>query len=256
MDAKLPIWGTMRAVYRLIGRRYRDFLVMSWPVLLGVTLAAVASIAFFGHGWGAFLAGLCVLLGHAVFNAAWHRVVLLNEAPGRSLDKRSLRYLNATLLLLAIAVILAMTIGMGGITLFTLLGGEALGGDVLTGVVTGLLLIIILSLLARFSFILPEVAIDRGAQIFRAWEISRGNGFRLLVIGVLLNLPLIVLSLLLAEAARGLQGTPALLALAAIDVVLQFLMLALSATLLSLAYMRLIQARRPGSAEPEVSATR
>ncbi|KZD05864.1 hypothetical protein [Oceanibaculum pacificum] len=258
MTATLPIFETAIAAYKLIFRRSRRFLALSWLVLLFVAAASVSSLALFGPSWGSAMAGLSVLLAQAVFNVAWHRTVMLDEQPRSALglDRRSLLYMLATFLLVAITGIMGLTIGLGGVTLAGMVGGEALGGGPFIGIVAGLLLIVILSLIARFSLILPEIALDRGLKLFRSWEITRGNGWRLMVIGIIANLPLAVLSQGLADLVGGLAlAGPAALLLGAIDATLQFLMLAVSATVLSLAYMRLAPIRRPagGSAIPSTA---
>lgn len=130
---------------------------------------------------------------------AWHRYVLLDEAPGAALPvfhgDRVLAYFGNTLLvgLIAFAIALVTFLPLG-----LLMAGFARGGAVASyaALLVPLISIFVIAVfMYRFTLILPASAVGKPIKLSEAWAATRGANGAIFVIAFLSSLCVVVLSL-------------------------------------------------------------
>lgn len=249
---KLPAWRLARHAYldvianaQGLMRVGGPWLVLSWALLilghLGLPLAGAA-------------ADLTVAVGAAAIAVAWHRHILRNEpltARFAPVDARVARYLVLT-------VVLALAIGVVPLAALLLVGGVPDGEGGEGGVGVGILLVPVLMLaciyvVMRLQLMFPATAIgDRTITPRGSWDLTDGNGWRLVAGFILATLPVtaafLALALLLGHVAE-LTGSIVMAALADLAAVANaWLQAPLIASYLSFAYLFFLQQRQPGRA--------
>ncbi|MEZ5668068.1 MAG: hypothetical protein R3F55_11660 [Alphaproteobacteria bacterium] len=156
---------------------------------------------------------LALLIVPLPFKVAWLRYSLLGPQaepvrPGYRFGPRELRFLGYTLGVAALmAAILMLFAGIGGV-----IGGAAAALFLLGGI--GLALWIG----ARLYFVFPPTAMGLAGGLGRAWQESRGQAFKLLVLTLIVGLVFLVPTLLLGMvlASVPLVGTVLMLAVQAV----------------------------------------
>ena len=195
----------------------------------------------------------------AVILVAWHRVVLLGQAGrpngiGIHLGTRELRYLVAWL---SLSVLFLVVVGLATVVLTGLGMGVMLGTRtaLVTSGALGALPIgqseksqlmalfaasVILGMLfasyatTRLSLVLPAMATDRSRSLGIAWQISNGNGWRLVAASLLVMLPLQIGSAATARVASELTASAFYWPMALVSSGFTLLLILAAGTLLSL----------------------
>ena len=228
----IPVWATVVESYRFVASHPRDCLRVGWLPLV-ILFALNLLLDTYSAAPSVTKMAIYILvqtLIAAVILVAWHRVVLLGAGSRQpactvGLGRREFRYLVAWTLLsvlfvvfFAIAVALVMAAAfaaMLAVQAGLILAGEAsaldLGGTS-QFVVIGYLAILPAFLVAsyfttRLSLVLPAMATDRGRSLARAWSLSSGNGWRLVLAAVLVMLPAELLSVAISFASQAVLGT-------------------------------------------------
>lgn len=240
---QIPVLSLVARSYVFVLTGLRPLMAVAWP------WAGVVYVA----GWAADVSGRTTmegepshglwisLMANLVANSAvsvlCHRSIILGEQPAglRSLSfaRREVHYLLA-LLGLGLAIVLAFVLSAG---LMHIVG--------LDGESVGLVVIVVaaLALYARLCLILPDLAVAEGRLPWHVWRASRGQTARIIVGVALSGLPLTLVVLQLALAARvlhvkGLVGTALLVELLALAV--SFLIMMIGAAFLSFVYKILV----------------
>ena len=152
---------------------------------------------FQGLGW------LLGLLATGLINAAIFRAVLRPEDGGifglkLGMDEvwQALIELCINILLILIAIPFALVfVGVGVAVFFAM--GQGVGG-VMAGLLIGLIgVVLFLWIALRFSLAGPATFATRNFQLFESWTLTKGQGFQLLLLAILLGLTIFVLQLVL-----------------------------------------------------------
>ena len=274
---KIRVWEMAAESYRFVLSHPRDLVRVGW-------LPLIALFALNLHFDGIDPAALGPALGEAAINllilsliaaiilVAWHRVVLLDEGGRRhvavNLGPRELRYLLswlglsvAFLVLFMIAWALVIAAGFALLVvlkLVLLLAGA--GSSLALGNTDQFFALSYMAVLpaflpasyfaTRLSLVLPAMATDRRRSLGRAWSLSAGNGWRLVLAALLVMLPVELVSFAIGIATRAVLGTALYypLALAASCGVL--LLIIATGTVLSLFSVELDQPGRPATPLP------
>ncbi|MDA0218000.1 MAG: hypothetical protein O3B22_00195 [Proteobacteria bacterium] len=134
----------------------------------------------------------------------WQRMQLMPaaEPPRRwylRLGRRELLYMLVSFFLLGL-VFMGLATAPGAAQAFA--AGQAVGGIVLLiGPVVATIVV------ARSVMVLPAIALDRGADIARAWRAAEGNTLRIAIALVLVTLPILAGELLMLEVSAAVIGT-------------------------------------------------
>ncbi|MGF1462615.1 MAG: hypothetical protein ACFB2Z_05545 [Maricaulaceae bacterium] len=230
-NGKLPIIKAAEAGFQFFGAHWKNVLLAAWPLILTNAIASVIALQAFQSGGGGvpLLIGVTglILIGGLIVAAAFYRMALRQDYSGLlhiQFGGDEARYIgvNALLLLvllfIAIPSVLAVTFVIVGI--MTALGGDteaisaaasdpqALGrvlGEtlgpggflLLTALVIGFCLFIFY-FFTRLSLALPATIAERRIQIFRTLGWTRGQGWRMVAVFILL-----ILAFLLPDLVFG-----------------------------------------------------
>ena len=210
--AKIPVWSTLGGAVRFVARDFGNILGVFWLPML---LLMVPSIWL---QWQAVMQGvnspphrLTLLLQPVfIFLVAMQMLGIAQLALGLrtgpvwlyvSLGKPVWRLLGCWLLVAFFFLLAGLAAGFGGVLVTALLNrtlGMAAGA--LAGLaVLGLLVGGGIYCVVRLSFLLvPVIAMEEPKfALGRAWELGRGNFWRMFLISLIILLPLIVLELVL-----------------------------------------------------------
>lgn len=235
--AKIPIWGLTAESYRFVLAHPRDLARIAWAPLIVLLAANLLLGAFTPSGDLANMTGelsriaanfaIQTVVAAAVL-VGWHRFVLLGEPARpagagtlRAVGRRELRYLISWVLLSLVflallaacwALVLAvMFLAMSAFKLVLLLAGS---GNAVSLGASGQFFIVQIAaippamLLAsyvaiRLSLVLPAMAVDRDRAMGRAWSMSKGNGWRLVLASFLTLAPAEGFSIGVSLSARS-----------------------------------------------------
>lgn len=271
---KLPIFATVNAVYKLTWHHVAYAIRISWHWCLLIIVLSRFILPYMviedgdpklgGLEWGLLALWLAVYAaGWSSIAVLWHRRLLRDEAargaPVR-LDAFAWRYLLRF-------IFIVFSVGILTSLVETLSGDRFEIVNSLRGSVSELAelasrnpLLFLISLLIsaamiiislRLSVALPAAAVGdvtNGPAV--AWDATAGNGFRLLVIAMLVALPLLAVDSLVLQLEEPLTSSgelPGELLLLVISQVFSFLPLLLGVTLLSIIYATLIEKREISS---------
>ncbi len=216
---KLPVWGIMIDTYRFFWAERRQFWLLAVPAVVVVSmLSALAdwSLATAEAETAIdptrsqplpvsaiFLTVISALAGiwaYVSYSIAWHRSYLYpveNVTIGScySWGGRQWRFLG-TLIKIGILFAGASTLIVFGIFLFSGTGARSLSGIgfssfgpmVMLAMLFGLALIG--AVYVRLSVWLPAVALDQTLSLGEVWTLTRGNGWRLLAVIMLVSIPI------------------------------------------------------------------
>jgi hypothetical protein len=159
------------------------WLLLAWALLLlargGLPLAGVAG-------------DLVVTLGAAAMAVMWHRHILLGEPLAAWMAPVTTRVGRFFVLSVALALLPLVGVLLTGALAFGQPGGAGL-------LLAPVLLLGALYLALRLQLVLPGVAIDdRALTPARSWQLTRGNGWRLLLGFVAVTVPVAAVAVLLA----------------------------------------------------------
>jgi len=230
---KLSVRSLVLDAYRLLYNRFRTFIFIMWlPSLVSALstwrfMAQSAEAAVIDPAseelvaevmaaelsvWAqplTYVYEAMLLVTFAAASVAVQRLVLLNEEPPRpygiAMGKREVRYSGytfASYVLASFPLVLIVAVGAGLNNLF--------GEDSLPTVATlllftlgfgGLFFLVVAAL--RFGLAFPAVALDtsRGVmvQLLTAWEMAKGNTFKLFLAMLLAWLPFVVIDYLVGD---------------------------------------------------------
>jgi hypothetical protein len=264
---KLPVWATVRATYRSVKEHAGELALLSRGTGTAALAAVVLSYGavqlvltderrgaeFLALPAGERLAAytslpvLIVSIGVFIIIVRWHRMIVRDMTPGetrRWARRAALLYFARGLLLGALGAAIGIVCGLLPVTLSR---GVAIPDDVrwwmtvtsIAGAVLAALLVV-----GRLSLILPAGAVgDYHVTMRRAWQMSRGNTWRILAGSVLASGPVIIVDVLIngiLEALPSMSGSVAsLLAMLTLSLVLFVLTAIVQASFLSYAYRHL-----------------
>ncbi|MDP6787639.1 MAG: hypothetical protein QGI13_10975 [Rhodospirillales bacterium] len=254
MAGKLAILATASGAYAFVWRHRRRFSSLAFPaiVVLAILTAIVAwfwplaGVAGQDIGWGEIAVAVGGLVLWVMFAVAWHRRYLVpaeSTTVGNAFQwrRRQTRFLLVTIgISLLVALGVSLSVLLGAALDATLAGGA--------GVKTSLYLVfplVALYVYARLSLLFPAAAVDRRLGFAECFNLTRGNGWRLVAIWVLVVAPFwIALSIGLAATAilgtfGGLTGT---LIGALFHQGLNFAGIAVGVSAISIAYRELVPA--------------
>jgi hypothetical protein len=266
---KLPVWATVRATYGSVKEHAEAIALLSRGTAAAAIAATVLSYAavqliltderrgeeFLSLPAGERLAAytslpvLIVSIGVFIIVVRWHRMIVRGMTPGetrRWARRAALLYFARGLLLGAIGGAIGIVCGLLPIVLMR---GLPIPDDVgrwltvasIVGAVLAALLIV-----GRLSLILPAGAVgDYHVTMRRAWQMSRGNSWRILAGSALASGPVIIVDVLingLIEALPSMSGNIAsLLAMLTLSLLLFVLTAIVQASFLSYAYRYLAE---------------
>lgn len=199
--ARLPVVQTVADAYRFTLQRIGQVVIAAVvPFSLSMLIALINYNL--GEGPFTFVTILVDLFAYAIFAVAWHRALLVNEAPSLipRLGNRQLRFW-----LMGLLIALVMTgVAFVPTLLFGFLAAGAGQGAVALFVLPVLLLCAYL--LARFSFVFPAAAVDERFGLGASWRTTADNAWRLIGAYLLAILPMMVAVLGLMAVTSGLLG--------------------------------------------------
>jgi hypothetical protein len=176
--ADVAIFDTLVAAF---AATFRDPALLLRAALGGLLLLAAANILalFLPPGLFALLLSVAApLIAYTHFGVNWYRVILLGPGgvvkPTLSWDRRHWLFLGAGLALGGVELVLAAALSR------------------IAPLPLALVIIVLLYLGARFSFLFPAIAVAEPYSPGYAWRHTQGQGARLTVLQLLAGLPLIV----------------------------------------------------------------
>lgn len=185
---RLPIWPTAIAGWRLVATRWRELFAMGWaPATLIIALDVLSAREDLITAPGS----RGMLMYFAIWSAAsafllvpWHRFVLLGQmAAGGfgafSVRERHLRFIVRLVLIGLLWQVLSFAATAS-------IGPESLMPGLLFATAGS---VFVLYVTARLSLALPAAALGHDDSFGRAWRLSRYNGWRVLVAGILVLIP-------------------------------------------------------------------
>ena len=190
-----------------------------WPPVFAATPEEFEA-AMANRRGGAMLSGLLfAAISVAVFimfAVAWHRRYLVPDelTTVRAALRWGWRQTRFLLLTIAVGLIAALAYAVS-LTVVSLIGGLLLGdqGQTAIGGLAFAALVIAAGLLAlsiygRLSMWFPSTAVDHRMSLRACWAFSRGNGWRLALIIVLVTIPFLILLLVVyVPLAFAMLGT-------------------------------------------------
>lgn len=233
-SGKIRVWTMVADSYRFVLSHPRDLVRVGWLPLIALFALNLWFDGFEatpGLAVGKVAVNVLVLsLIAAIILVAWHRVVLLDGDDQRRaiavrLGRREVRYLMSWLALSAaflglFALSWGAVIALGFALLVVLKAALLLakaGGSLALGSTDQFFLLAYAALLpaflpasyfaTRLSLVLPALATDRQRSIGRAWSLSAGNGWRLVIAALFVMLPVELLSFAMGLATRQVLGT-------------------------------------------------
>ena len=217
--ARLPVVQTAVDAYRFTLQRIGQVVTAAVvPFSLSMLIALINYNL--GEGPFTFVTILVDLFAYAIFAVAWHRALLVNEAPSLipRLGNRQLRFwlmgLLIALVMTGVTFVLTLQFGLLAIVAGVAGAGAAGAGAADAGqwaVALFVLPVLLLCLLcaylfARFSFVFPAAAVDERFGLGASWRTTAGNAWRLIGAYLLAILPMMVAVLGLMAVTSGLLG--------------------------------------------------
>lgn len=206
----LPVWWS-------VGRAYGDLLRNPGPLARAMVLpmfgsfAIILSIQDFDPGAMPTLADLLAavfsLLPAAYFAVAWHRFLLLGgdlaqPAWAPAIRPWHWRFLIRAVVLCAIVLLVSLTVGSLAAAVLLQFGIDlTLGGQValVSSASVGAVVFLVAGwLIAQLGFVLPAAAVNLRYGFRESWRATRRIGWRLFAILVLVSLPILLASGLIA----------------------------------------------------------
>ncbi|MCP4330408.1 MAG: hypothetical protein GY791_18450 [Alphaproteobacteria bacterium] len=256
--------NTYGTCWRLIGKLPG---VAAWPFLIAIVAFAVPLVMLYSPA--AVSAStifeiahyLIMAMSYTLFAVAWHRLVLLASAAETSSPmawrRRHTVFFGYQILLYVVMVVLTLPVTVFMATLVEPSpGGEpGISPESMETVFT-ILPIMFVALLVfyyvffRLCFVFPACAVGERYGLADSWRHTRGNGWRLIIISILVNLAMVVVlvpvvsvlvALISVVAYSGAQGGDAAIIVSALVIggvytIAAFVALALNVTLISLSF--------------------
>ncbi|WP_085906534.1 hypothetical protein [Kiloniella majae] len=171
-----------------------------FPFLLSALITAL-SIPSLGNALSSWILSILAYIPHTLFTVAWHRRTLLNLQAPESTSITSWNRVHWQFLL-KIIILLAIFYGMSLIgTLPVLTIGAAI--PALVPFLFLGLIVVMLYVVARLSFILPATAVGEKYTLDTSWKHTDKQGWRIVAAFLMLTIPFGLLMLLIAMFAFG-----------------------------------------------------
>lgn len=239
--SKLPVWQTVGQSYAFTFRNLGLLIRVAW-----VWFAAFAATVWLldtlslGGALGAILSSLAFTLAACAVAVAWHRAVLIGARPATefsvSFGHREVAYFLITL---AITIVCYVGILAVAATVIQVFGPGLPALTALTAIVVVLLLAV-----SRVSLKISAVTVDDASMTFaRSWELTSGATWRLTVGFLVSAVPLSLLMLPVKVRGLAADADPTSdldIALGIASGALSFIAIAVGASFLSFAYLRLV----------------
>lgn len=240
---KLPVfrtaqkaWGSVFGNLGLMGRLYWPWMAIVTVTLLAWGAGIVVNSGFAepspvlvgGAGWVPLIALLIamVIAIPAIF-VGWHRGIQSGERPTQPIriDSAVWAYIGYSVLIgiaLVLTVVLFGTVATAVIGISTGLGDGPMSLERFAALAPFLPLAIVpyYLLLSRFSLVLPAVAVGQSMSLSDSFRMTRGNTWRLTFGAGLVYLPVVILSGLLEIVNVAFPGSPVIVGLVSILVLL------------------------------------
>ncbi len=285
----VPVFKTVLGAYAFVWQARKDFFSLAIPLVVAVAIVSVI------YGWlwppvvattpeeieaamanrrgGAMLVGLLFAAMYVavfiMFAVAWHRRYLLPDelTTVRAALRWGWRQTRFLLLTIAVGLIAALAYAVS-LTVVSLIGGlflrdqgqSAIGGLTFAALVIAAL-VMALSIYGRLSMWFPSTAVDHRMSLRACWAFSRGNGWRLALIIVLVTIPFLVLMLVIyvplafAMLGTGLFSSLTLQFLVGlVQLAISFFVTAAGVSALSIAYRELMAAGAGAAPPPAAGA--
>ena len=254
---KLPVLSTFSGAYGFVLSEIRTFLKLAVPaiIILAVFETILASMAVVdfagvpGAEEGSILTyseanlNIGVLAVTAVyilttlalwvtFCVAWHRHYLVPEEipTTRSVFRWTRRQTRFVLILCGISAIFLL------VSLVGLFGAFIINFFILAS----LLNICAAFVWARFALLLPATAVDRRMSFVECWDFTQGNGWRLVLLIFLTELPVGSLISVSGNLFGPVEMWPQILAVMFVNQILVFVAFAVGVSALSIAYRSIL----------------
>ncbi len=229
---KIPVGETIAHAYNFAFGHFLRLLGITWaPLLVSIAFGMMITPGYFGH-WAPLTdhdeimrqslrlvpLSLIVSLFIRAMIANGVTELALGQRPGAfvyfSVGPAVWRFIGAWLLLILVMIVLSLGLGIAlGITLA--IGGVALGamgqgggGGIAAGIAVFLLVLgffcAIIYIQVRLTFLLPPVIVsERKIDLARGWQLTKGNFWRIFVIGLAIFIPLFLIGLCVFIAFFG-----------------------------------------------------
>lgn len=252
MKRKLPLVATSIAIFKITGDHlsYAVRIIWAWYVIL--LLVSVAILFLTGEGGNSLNANALLLsslvswVAWGVIAVLWHRHLLLGEEIADIkiwIDRRMWRYI-----LRSFAIGLIVAIPMIGSLVALLLFIDDISMHVVFLMVVVMMISVII--LLRLSIALPAVALDESKIGFLdAWRATDGNSIRLFIISCISIIPFATAAELLSqtmEPSGSIGFSVRLVLLESLRLAIEFSLLLISVTFLSLSYAFLVKNQAAG----------
>jgi hypothetical protein len=248
-----PVWATVGQAFQLTGANWRNAAKVLWvwvPLIFGLGIAHAMNIPTEGEApTVAFATSFLVFflfsaVGFGSIAVAWHRLILLGEQPpwinlgiGGQVPRYVGRALLASFGAAGAMMVCFMLIVLAANALPHIVPGSNPTSDTTVQLIYAILFLFMTLVVGRLLIALPGTAVGNPTSFRRAWEVTKGNSWRLLGGIALIYGPMYLLASLtnLAIARWALDATAALVLLA-INQCVGFLCAIVALSYLSLSY--------------------
>ena len=203
----LPVVATAAEAYaRVLLHLGRVARAAALPFALSVLLTGLG-LGLLHYPLASVLVALASLVPYTLFGVSWHRTTLLGAAVAPppllpAWKRRHWRFLGylAAVILIAYGVILVLS--LAGHALLSLGGAKGPGPAAEVALAVAVVLCI-LYILLRLSFVFPAVSVDESYGLQLSWIHTRGQGLRLFGAMLLIVVPLVLLGWIKTIAVDG-----------------------------------------------------
>ena len=278
-SSTIPVFRTVRDAYTFLWHQRRDFVSLAAPAFVGIAILSTLLMVLFPEFFSAIDEGVepevpgtfvliilpVIVIGVAMmvmFSVAWHRRYLVPDDDVAVRAAYHWRPRHTGFLVAAIVV------GLWAVLTFILVffptilvviafirslwpETGAMAAGVAGLVVWGIAELSAAFVAARYSMLLPSSAVGPRMSSSECWKFTRGNGWRLTLINILIAIAVFVITLAL-EALQILlfdsEGLIADFAAVFFEQLVWFVGLALGISVLSIVYRRLMAVMPPAPA--------
>ena len=238
----LPVFNTVLMIAAALKQNWQSLLVSLVIPAASILIVEAVTADLFPNGFFyAFLTWALSAPFYALFAVVVHRTVILGSESlpnryGIFWSARETRFVGWTIALFILTLGLAFFIGIGA----TILAG-ALPPGPLTFLVLFGVWFVVAYIYTRLSMLFPATAIDDATSFERAWQLTDGNGIRMIVV-MLLTVG-VVFALTLGIAHLISAGFFAQI----VNVLLSFVVMLVGVCAVSVTYRQLISIEREQS---------
>lgn len=200
---RLPAWTVILNTFQLVWMVRSDLIMkLSLSYVLIILIESVGKSIDVENRYFGYAVLLLTPIFYTYYAVICHRLVILGNAsvPPFGIRKwtiRETRFLGWLIGFWLVLMLLMESRSMMAHLLISLLG---ISGVTVFQISLVIIILLVMYLLARLSMIFPAVAIGKKPSIKWAWDISKGNGWRLLLIVGFMPLTLGIIQLYLEEA--------------------------------------------------------